>query len=98
MQTAPVPVVQAENVIEFNVNIQVYNIGQYVLANCNEICFYNQGTNNLIINQSLTLLPTQSFSPGGGQWERDKTTYNISFQGAGVASCAVVRKFYNTPK
>lgn len=63
-----------------------------VESNCISIGFRNQGTTNVIINDSLVLVPgDKTFSINQDEGYIDRTLYNIKFDGAGTKSLLVVR-------
>jgi hypothetical protein len=80
----------------YNNDIQTYNAGGKILANCAEIAFINQGTSNVLINNALMLAPNASIGFNGNRYEFDTTPYSIIFQntGAQVNNCVVIRKYY----
>jgi hypothetical protein len=79
---------------EYNISFASINLAQYVTSNCNEITFINLGTNNVTINNTLTLQPTQSLSISGNACEVDVTNYNVNFNNSVGSNLIVIRKFF----
>jgi hypothetical protein len=76
--------------------LDIQQIGQtkQIYSDCNSISFYNQGTNDIIIEQIITLSPGQSFVIEGNEAEMCSHRFLITFSGAGINNCIVIRKMY----
>lgn len=74
--------------------LQQYNQTDYIDSNCVEISFLNNGTQNVLLNNTYTLLPGDFIAFDGKQGELDITKYNIVFTGAGIPSCIIAKKTY----
>lgn len=62
-----------------------------VQANCNEIGFYNQGTNTYLIDGQRQLLPGQEIVFSGWAGEIDLHTYELTSLGGGGTNWVVIR-------
>lgn len=94
------PKVEIEGRTYYN-SITAINDQQQISADLNEITFLNNGSNIIVINNVLSLYPGtpgsvlgDSISFDGKEGEKDSTLYEISFSGAGVSNCIVIRKNY----
>lgn len=67
---------------------------QRIVANCNEISFFNGGTATVVIAAVFQLPPGAMLSFDGKEGEFDTTSYTISFTGAGTLNCIAIRKYY----
>jgi len=82
--------------IKYNITFQQYYQNQNsIISNCAEITFINNGTSNLVLNNTLELKPTQSLTIGAEQFEMDTTTYQIQFDSNTGNKCTIIRKYYN---
>lgn len=80
---------------KYEVNFLQYSKQQIVQPkNCNTIQFVNNGTSNVIINQSATIIPGASLNIEGNENEIVITPFNISFSGAGTNNCLVIVKTF----
>ena len=80
-----------------NYSIEMKQVGTniFVYSDCNSITFINQGTNDVIIDQVITLSYGQSFVVTGNEGEECRHRFYISFvAGAGTNACAIIRKHY----
>lgn len=80
--------------IDYYVTFAVIQLGGYIPSDCAEITFINSGTANVVINSALTLVPGQSLSIQGNNFEIDRTSYQIAFAQTGISSLTYIRKFY----
>lgn len=78
----------------YNLDIQQIGQNKQIYSDCNSISFYNQGTNDVIIEQIITISPGQSFVIEGNESEICNQRFFISFSGAGTNNCIVIRKMY----
>lgn len=77
------------------VEIKQIGLNNYVYSDCNSITFLNQGTNDLIIDQAITLSFGQSFVIEGNESEICRHRFYVAFvAGAGTNACAIIRKLY----
>lgn len=77
--------------------VELKQIGQNFNAysNCNSITFTNQGTNDIVIDQIVTLSFGQSFTITGNEGEICTKAFYINFPGgAGTNNCIIIRKYY----
>lgn len=82
--------------IPYNIAFQQYTQNQTSIAsNCAEITFINNGTSNLVLNNTLELKPTQSLTITAQQFEVDTTVYQIQFDAVTGNKCTIIRKIYN---
>jgi len=82
------------NLIKFSVDQQNIYLGQTVASNCNEILFYNAGTNSVNI-ENLTLQPNQQYLITGNLGELCISNFNVTFNaGVGANNLLVIRKVY----
>ncbi len=82
--------------VKYNNSFQVFNTDQSALfSNCAEITFINMGNTNILLNNSLVILPTQAISFDGKLYELDTTNYSIRFATGTTPACCVIRKYYN---
>ena len=80
---------------KYEVNFLQYSKQQIVQEkNCNTIQFVNNGTSNIIINQSATIIPGASLNIEGNENEIVITPFNIAFSGAGTNNCLVIVKTF----
>lgn len=79
----------------FNNSFQLYYDNQTIVSNCAEMTFVNQGDTNVILNDSLLLVPGSSFMVASQKRERDITKYSFKFQGAVGNNLVVMRKYYS---
>lgn len=81
--------------IPFNVIPAGYASNQTIDSMCNAIAFINQGTNVVMIDQVVKLVPGAVYSIGGNIGEMVIRQFPISFVDTGGTSyCVVVRKEY----
>lgn len=79
----------------FSVEIKQVGTNVFVYSDCNSITFLNQGTNDVIIDQSITLSFGQSFIVTGNENEICRHRFFINFVNTGGTNgCAIIRKFY----
>lgn len=80
-----------------NYSIEIKQIGtnSFIYSDCNSITILNQGTNDIIIDQVITLSFGQSFVIEGNESEICRHRFYIAFDtGAGTNACAIIRKLY----
>lgn len=66
-----------------------------VRSDCSDITFYNNGSNPVTINSSVTLYTGQSLSINANNDELDTTIYNFTFPPSALTSILIViRKNY----
>lgn len=77
-------------------SLDIEQVGQtkQIYSDCNSISFYNQGTNDVSIEQMIVLSPGQSFVIEGNEDEICSHRFLITFSGAGVNNCIVIKKIY----
>jgi hypothetical protein len=87
--------------IEYEWNFQAYYTDAFLISNCNEIIFINQGGGEVTINGVFSLdvsgiTPFRELRLRGQNLEIDKTQYAIKFAGNGAfeQKCVVIRKYY----
>lgn len=80
--------------IKYVNTLQLYQESQFIDSNCAEISFLNNGTMDVLLNNSYVLTPGDFIAFDGKQGELDITKYNVVFQGAGIPSCVVAKKTY----
>ena len=75
--------------------LQFTTTGQ-VFSDCSDITFYNNGSNPVTINSSVTLYTGQSLSISANNDELDTTLYNFSFPASSTLTSilVVIRKNY----
>lgn len=67
---------------------------QRIVANCNEIAFFNGGTATVLIANLFPVVPGAMISFDGKAGEFDTTSYQVSFTGSGTMNCIAIRKYY----
>ena len=73
--------------------LQTYREDAAVDSRCNSITFINNGSDDILLNQSVTLAPGQFIAFSGDRYdELDVTKYQISFVTTVAPSLLVVRK------
>jgi hypothetical protein len=79
-----------------NYSLDIQQIGQnkQIYTDCNSISIINQGTNDIIIDQMITVSPGQSFVIEGNEGETCRHRFFLAFTGAGTSNCVVIRKLY----
>lgn len=79
-----------------NYRLEIEQIGQnkQLYSDCNSISFYNQGTNDVTIEQIIVISPGQSFTVEGNESELCTQRFFVSFSGAGTSNCVIIRKLY----
>ena len=82
---------------EYNNTMEVWNRNKEFNSNCAVITFVNQGTSQIIINQSLKLAPGAAVSFDGEKNEKDTTLYRVTFVNSGHTEneVCVIKKYYN---
>lgn len=84
-----------ETPIKYNITFQQYTQNQNsVISNCAEITFINNGTSNLLLNNTLELKPTQSLTITAEQYEMDTTIYQVTFDAFTGNKCTIIKKNY----
>lgn len=80
---------------KFYIETKFYYTNQKVSSECNDITFWNQGTNNVEIDGNI-LFPNQSLRIQGNIGELDTTQYNVVFSTliSPNNKLAVIRKLY----
>jgi len=82
----------------YNITGQVYNQGGAISSNCMDMLFINTGTNTLMLNNTIPLLPGAGYSTNANLNEVDKTPWAVSFKqdntGLLTNSLTVVKKVY----
>lgn len=79
---------------KFETQFQTYTESGIVESNCADITFVNSGTDDVIINGSLTLTTDASISIQAEAWEMNTTKFNVVFSTSVAPSLLVIRKHY----
>lgn len=80
---------------KYKVDFLSYVQDNYVKSDCGDITFVNNGTNTVIINNSLRLTANNSLSLSANAGELDTTIYFFKFLGSGSGNLlTVLRKIY----
>lgn len=80
----------------YYIGFKVFTVADYCSSECNAITFINNGTNNVILNNSMTLTPGQSLSINGNECEIDETKYLINFSSMTGSKCTVIQKYFQS--
>ena len=64
---------------KYRVDFLSYPTNNYVKSACGDITFYNQGSTNVTINNTLVIRPGGSVSLSANAGEIDDTIYNFAF-------------------
>lgn len=78
----------------YKIDVLNYSLNGSVRSDCSDITFFNAGTTNLILNNSVTLAAGQSLTINANAGEIDRTIYTYNFSGAGTQKLIVFRKVY----
>jgi hypothetical protein len=86
---------------KYNTAFMTYlpGMANWILAECNEILFWNKGNTLVTLNDTVVLQPNDYFAVAGNKDEIDMTTYKYFFGavvGGGNANSVlvVIRKVY----
>lgn len=80
---------------KYKIDILTYVDNNSVKSDCADITFYNQGQEDVTINNGVILLSGSSISFNANENEIDKTIYNFVFGNTGaVKQLVVFRKIY----
>jgi hypothetical protein len=78
---------------KFNNAFRVYNQNDQLKGSCNSIMFINQGSCDILLNNSITIIVGGSWGSDGNANEIDETYYNWIFQGSGGKLVVVQKTF-----
>ena len=83
---------------EYKIDVLNFSSNGSVKSDCADITFYNQGTSNITLNNSVVIFPGSSLSLTANYNELDKTQYffNFNYTGSGtrIDTLIVLRKIY----
>ena len=81
---------------KYKIDFLTFTSNDYVLSNCADITFYNNGATAIVLNNSVTIQPGNSLALSANFNEIDTTTYNFFFipNGNRVNKLVVFRKIY----
>tara|TARA_R110000868_G_scaffold119499_3_gene317214 strand:+ start:1554 stop:1802 length:249 start_codon:yes stop_codon:yes gene_type:complete len=80
--------------INYKIDFLTFNRNQYVKSDCGDITFFNNGTDNVVINGSITLTTGQSLTISANYNEIDRTIYYITFPTSVAPQITILRKIY----
>jgi hypothetical protein len=85
-----------EPMIEYKVELNVYDTVNSFVGRCNAIAFLNRGTSIAVVN-NVELFPGEPLAIDGNRNEFDKTVYNIGFRPlpGSENKLVVIRKVYS---